>query len=499
MPWRKRVAVAPTTEWRRARPVPRSAGSIRRARRSGLRLWVATLTGAATLVATHLAVLYTLSQELDPRVAAIDGGSAIFGIAAAAWYIGNVTDERMRHAVETVLLEVLETPRNIRDTAAAALATLVDEGIVIAAVVAVTREEADKPLEVVASVGYPDAWLGEAPPLRLEDGGTLHRENSRQGWLSPLVRRLKRNGWIARLQLSSGDEPIGLLLLVARAPGPLRDRRVLRSLARQVAAALDHAALYEAAYARERDLVDQVARRREFLAAISHEIQTPLTAIQAFAELLEMDRTSAAYDTAMQLVGSLRGGVDRLRMLVTDLINLGRSGTLEYPMNPADVDLAALVERSAALMRPAFLLRRQELVLDLPAATPHVLADQQLLEQVVLNLLANANRHAPAGTEITLRACATDHDRVRLEIDDAGSGVPPEFRERIFEPYFRVPDAVPGDMPGSGLGLAVARRLLQQMGGRIWVAEKPEPGARFCVEMRATVTHHARPEDAART
>lgn len=73
-------------------------------------------------------------------------------------------------------------------------------------------------------------------------------------------------------------------------------------------------------------------------------------------------------------------------------------------------------------------------------------------------------------------------------MDDQGDGVPSEFRERIFEAYFRVPDAAASDMPGSGLGLAVARRLLQQMGGRIWVAEKPEPGARFCVELRATVT-----------
>lgn len=452
------------------------------------------ITGAVTLIATHLVLMYTLFQELNPRVVAIDAGTAILGLAAAAWYIGSVTDERMRHAVETVLLEVLETPRNIRDSAAAALQTLIDEQIVIAGAVAVTRGDAHAPLEVVAVVGYPDTWLEEAPPLQLADTGALRREDARQGWLSPLAGRFRRVGWIVRLQLTSGDEPIGLLVLVPRKPGPLRDRRVLRSLACQVAAALDHAALYEAAYARERDLVDQDERRREFLAAISHEIRTPLTAIQAFAELLEMDRTTVADDMAMQLVSSLRGGVDRLRMLVTDLIDLGRSGSLEYPVHPVDVDLTALVGRTTALMRPAFLLRHQELVLDLPVDTPHVLADQQLLEQVVLNLLANANRHAPSGTAITLRTCAVDHDRVMFEIDDAGPGVPAEFRERIFEPYFRVPDGASGDLPGSGLGLAVARRLLQQMGARIWVADKPGPGARFCVEMRGTVSRGLRSE-----
>ncbi|TAJ21641.1 MAG: sensor histidine kinase [Dehalococcoidia bacterium] len=480
--------MAPTPEWRRARPASRSAGGIRRARQGAVRLWVAAGVGAATLVGTHLVLLYTLLQELDPRVIVIDGGIAVLGLAAVAWYIGSATDERTRHAVETLMLEVLETPRNIRETAAAAVETLADEGLAIAAAVAVTREDIDAPLEVMAATGYPEGWLRQAPAVHLNDVGVLHRVAADEGWLAPLT-GLKRKGWLALLPLSSGDEPIGVLLLVARKPGPLRDRRVLRALARQVAAALDHAALYEAAYARERDLVDQDARRREFLAAISHEIRTPLTSIQAFAELLEMDRTSAADDTAMQLVGSLKGGVERLRMLVTDLINLGRSGTLEYPVNPADIALPTLVERSASIMRPAFLLRRQELVLDLAPDTPHVLADRQLLEQVVLNLLANANRHAPNGTTITLTTRATDHDRVLFEVDDEGNGVPAEFRERIFEPYFRVPDAVTGDMPGSGLGLAVARRLLQQMGGRIWVAEKAGPGAKFCVELRATVTH----------
>lgn len=486
--------MTPTAEWRSARPAPRSAGLVRRARAAGRRLWVAAVVAALTLVGTHLALLYTLLGELDLQVIVIDAGIAVLGLAAIGWYIGSITDERTRHAVEVVLLEVLETPRNIRETAEVTLEALIDEGIAIAAAVAVTGEDANARLDVIGASGYPEAWLSSAPPVLLSETGPLKRVDAQDGWLRPLAGRLKRSGWIARLQLASGDEPIGVLLLVTDRPGALRDRRVLRSIARQVAAALDHAALYEAAYARERDLVDQDARRREFLAAISHEIRTPLTSIQAFAELLELDRTSAADDTAMQLVGSLRGGVDRLRMLVTDLINLGRSGTLEYPMVPADVDLPTLITHAASIMRPAFLLRRQELTLDLPAATPHVLADRQLLEQVVLNLLANANRHAPSGSTITVTSRPSEHDHVMFEVDDAGNGVPAEFRERIFEPYFRVPDAITGEMPGSGLGLAVARRLLQQMGGRIWVADKPGPGARFCVELRATVTHHTQPE-----
>src|SRR5690606_12650762 len=132
-----------------------------------------------------------------------------------------------------------------------------------------------------------------------------------------------------QVPLRSGLDALGVLWIVARKPGPLKDPVVLDLLSTRLGAAFDHAALYEAAYARERDLEGLETRRREFMAAIAHEIRTPLTSIQSFAELLQMGQGEVD-ETAGQLVASLGQGVMRLSSLVNDLIDLGRAGHVGY-------------------------------------------------------------------------------------------------------------------------------------------------------------------------
>ena len=272
---------------------------------------------------------------------------------------------------------------------------------------------------------------------------------------------------------------------MSRKDGPLRDPAVLATIGRQVGAALDHAALYEASYQRERDLEGQDQRRRDFMGAISHEIRTPLMSIQAFADLLRMDR-GPMDSAADELISSLTFGVERLNRLVTDLIDLGRSGGQELEVNVTEMDAVQSLRIAESLMRPALLLREQTVLNDLPDQPLMAIADPHRLEQVVLALLSNANRHAPPASEISLRALRTEEGRIRLEIRDHGIGIAREDRERIFEPYYRVRGPGGESVPGSGLGLAVARRLIEAQGGRVWV-EDPEdgPGARFCIEVRA--------------
>jgi signal transduction histidine kinase len=297
---------------------------------------------------------------------------------------------------------------------------------------------------------------------------------------------LGKRPWVAQIPLLSGRDTLGLLIVASRRPGVMKDPVVLDLLATRLGAAFDHAALYEAAYARERDLEDLEARRREFMAAIAHEIRTPLTSIQAFADLLQLGRPHMD-ETASSLVGSLGQGVQRLSALVNDLIDLGRSGHSAYPVEPRDVDLGAVIRSAEATLRPALMLRQHAVTLDLPPSGPIAHADPRVLEQVVLNLLSNANRHSPAAGSIRVSAVLLDGNTVRMEVDDDGPGIPEAEREHIFQPYYRIRSESGATVPGSGLGLAVARQLLDECGGRIWVDAGSSGGARFCVEVRSGV------------
>ena len=228
---------------------------------------------------------------------------------------------------------------------------------------------------------------------------------------APLGSTLGKRPWVARLPITSNGDLIGLLLLVSRKGGVLRDPVVLATIAAQAAAALDHAALYEAAYQRERDLEGQDQRRREFMGALSHEIRTPLMSIQAFADLLRLDNESMD-SGADELVSSLTYGVARLNRLVTDLIDLGRSGGQEFEIRLEVVDARQALQSAEETLRPAFLLREQTVTMDVPEGPLMAVADPHRLEQVVLAVLSNAARHAPSSSEIVLRATHTDAGRV---------------------------------------------------------------------------------------
>lgn len=442
------------------------------------------------LLGAQAAALAVLLRIEDLRDLALLGGAhavvAVLLLAGLAWHLHSLNRERRRQAIIEALIDALSAPSTIEATAEATLAVLVGSGVGRAGLVAVLNTDEDdlRTLAPVAAIGARRGWNGEAIEVdaRSTAAATRRERVTDDPWLLGFEGLIGRRPWVTRLPIERGDEQLGALVLAAKRRGWLGDRVLMRTASTTLAAALDHGRQYRFAFERTRDLEEQNARRREFLYAIAHELRSPLTSIQAFAELLTTDRTLIDGDSDL-LLSSLSRGVDRLAAFVNDLLDLGHveDGTLTIHVGPMDVTEA--LRGAEMILRPSFMARDQALTLETPDAPIRAIGDERALEQVMLNLLSNANRFTPARGAVTVRV--TDHDgRVRIEVQDSGPGIDPRDRQQVFEPFYRVHRSGAPEVPGSGLGLAVARRLTETMGGRIWVeATEGAPGSVFCVEL----------------
>ena len=462
--------------------------------RAAWELRIALLAAIAAGLGAMLAATYAAFEELGPLPVAVGGSLALLGLAVGLLHIRSITRERRHHALLEALVATFASPRDIVGTARAAATLLVEGGVADACLIAVCQDgdAGEAGLAPLAAAGYPPGWLegaGSRLPAVPSAAVPATREDAALAgpWIAPLEPALGGAPWVARVPIARGDAALGLGLLLSRRRGVLGDAELLAAIGTQLAGALDLASLYEAAYERAASLEQQDARRREFLYAIAHELRSPLTSIQTFAELLA--REQRTFDGSSQLLlSALTRGVDRLGEFVEDLLELGRVEETEVRLEVRAIDAAATLRASEEMLRPAFMEREQRLTLDLPEEPLEVHADRRALEQVLLNVLSNANRFTPAAAAGAVAVSARrEGARVRIVVEDSGLGIAPEDRAEIFLPFFRVQRDGAAQVPGSGLGLAVAKRLIELQGGTIWVeagtGQGNATGSRFCVEL----------------
>lgn len=219
-----------------------------------------------------------------------------------------------------------------------------------------------------------------------------------------------------------------------------------------------------------RDASEQA--RRDVVAAVSHDLRTPLTALRLIVEAIEDDLLDPA--TAREYLRTMRTHVDTLGALIDDLFELSRldAGVIEWSME--QVRLAELVEETVAAMRPEARAKGVEVIDRVPAELALARANPEKLQRVLLNLLQNAIRHTPAdGSVVVLagRGSGADADAVEIEVRDSGEGIAAADRPRVFEPFYRGGSEAARTRSGSGLGLAIARAIVEAHGGRIWLAD----------------------------
>ncbi|MGI4762580.1 MAG: ATP-binding protein [Janthinobacterium lividum] len=220
--------------------------------------------------------------------------------------------------------------------------------------------------------------------------------------------------------------------------------------------------------------LDQV--KSNFLATVSHELKTPLSSIGLNAKLLQDERLPA--DERQRITGHIRQETQRLQRMVSELLDVSRldaGAGIQLDLHPTS--LADVVRFATATVEAQLRDRQIGLDLQLPAELPMVRADVEKTTWVLINLLANAIRYAPASEPLTVRA-ALAGAFVQVSVQDRGPGIAAENHDKIFQRFAQIPDKS-GYRGGSGLGLSIAREFITTQGGRLWVESELGSGSTF--------------------
>lgn len=271
--------------------------------------------------------------------------------------------------------------------------------------------------------------------------------------------------------------PLGSGKVLALGQPQLRaeEREVLTTFASQLAVALDHRALRgEAASAASLAKANEV--RTALLAAVSHDLRTPLASIKAAVSNLLSDDIAWDQGVARALLETVEGETDRLTSLVGNLLDMSRLQTGSVAVHPVAVGLDEVVATALTVLAPTATKLEVDVAEDLPA----VLADPPLLERALANLFANAVRFSAPGGVVRIVAGQAP-EGMELRVVDRGAGIGQDDVERVFLPFQRLGDQDPGG--GVGLGLAVARGFVAAMNGELDVEASPGGGATMVVRL----------------
>ena len=222
----------------------------------------------------------------------------------------------------------------------------------------------------------------------------------------------------------------------------------------------------------ERDAAERA--RRDLVAAVSHDLRTPLTSLRLLADAIEDDMVDR--DTRMRYLEQMSVHIRSLSGLIEDLFELSRleAGDIHWSLQQVRID--ELVEETVDAMRAQADAKHVAVRASFPDGLDPVRGNPERLQRVLFNLIQNAIRHTPADGSVTVMAEANGAS-VEVEVADTGEGLPADARERAFEPFYRGGEGAARSGDGTGLGLTICRAIVEAHGGEIWLADSPT-GAR---------------------
>lgn len=277
-----------------------------------------------------------------------------------------------------------------------------------------------------------------------------------------------------------------LAALFKEAPRDSRIQWVLRVPERRVVEATvfkiesDRGRLGTGILLRDLSKEEEIDRMKmDFIAIASHELRTPMTSVFGFAEILLKSPNLGAEER--QSLEWIYKESERLNSIIDDFLNVSRMETGMLKINPGKISLTTLISGVMSRIRNRY--PSHSFVTNVPVDFPGIWADRDKTEQVLYNLLDNASKYSPKGGEVTIKAARLDDRRALIAVSDTGIGIPAHELPRLFTRFHRVSQPGSRGIRGSGLGLYIAKSLVQMMKGNIQVESTPGKGSTFLVTL----------------
>jgi two-component system phosphate regulon sensor histidine kinase PhoR len=453
-----RYLAVPVTDGDRLLGFARASLPLVEVQRRRAAIWRRVGLGAAVAAALGLVIGLLLTRRLTARLSAMaDAAKAIAEGREAGPLPVRATDEtgtlaRAIQQLDEELRRRLDALAHERNELTAVLGSMLE------GVVAVDRSERVVHMNAVAA-----KLLKTSAP---ECIGQRIWEVTRIQEVCQMLETVLRDNAEHGREIRIADAPRGRILELHASP--------LRDAARAPAGAV--VVLHDVTELRRLEAV-----RREFIANVSHELKTPLTAIRGLVETL-LDDGRMSDETRRRFLEKARNQALRLSALVSDLLVLSRIESEEGAVERRPLDLRSPVRESARRLDPAGEGRDLLFRVSVPDDPVRVLGDEEAVRQIIDNLLSNAFKYTADGGVICLRLFVTNRHAI-VEVEDTGIGIEPEHLDRIFERFYRVDKARSRDLGGTGLGLSIVKHLVDALDGQVDVESLAGKGTTFRVSV----------------
>jgi signal transduction histidine kinase/HD-GYP domain-containing protein (c-di-GMP phosphodiesterase class II) len=261
--------------------------------------------------------------------------------------------------------------------------------------------------------------------------------------------------------------------------------RLLTTLSAQLSTAIERSKLHESLERKIRTLSQQIEAlekanilKSDFVTHVSHELRTPLTSIKAYVETLTTNIADPKFQHTSEFLDIVSKETERLIRIVNDILDVSKIEFGQRPLQRSVFGLAGVIDDVVSMLAPSLCDKNVSVDVRVPEVLPNIDADPDLMKQVFINLISNAVKYSPSGSQVRISASEEPVDIV-VTVEDNGVGIPETELDHIFDKYFRVRSAHSSGFEGVGLGLAIVKNIIEQHGGTIRVESREGEGSRF--------------------